>query len=87
MGRVLLQFKRGARAVRFGIGSTSKTPVQVQGFNDSGTQVCVGATPQFGAASAVWAEFSPSAPYENHLITKVIIEWRRGAYIDNFTLS
>lgn len=88
--RVSLQFKRGAKSVKFGLSSTSKRLVaNVWCYSNVGTVICQGSTPQFGAADAVWAEFSPRAPYENELITTVVIEGprERGFSIDNFTLS
>ena len=85
--RVSLAFERGAKAVKFGIGSTTRTPAKVWCYNNSGTVISYGSTPEFGAAAAVWAEFLPREPYENELITKVVIEEQYGAYVDNFTLS
>lgn len=84
---VLLLLKRGARVVKFGIGSSTRTPAKVWCYNESDVLVCEGLTPAFGGADAVWAEFTPCAPYENELITKVVIEEQNAAYIDNFTLS
>lgn len=81
--KVLLEFKRQVRSVKFAVGG--RKHCRVWCYSQAGTVVCDGLTPGEGEAHSVWAEFSPRAPYENELIAKIEIEGT--AWLDNFTLS
>lgn len=85
---VALTLAREARVVKFGIRSDRKVRTRISYFSASGVLLSDELSPEYGAATAVWVEFSPPSPYEHELIKRISFSsvGNQDVSVDNVTM-